>query len=751
MKALSTQSTQIVTALVAGFLAIVLAACGGGGGSGDTGGGASAPVEKPAITTQPANQSVATGNTATFSVVATGSATLAYQWKKNGADISGATSSSYTTPATSSADTGTTFSVSVSNSAGTVTSNPATLTVTVAPGAPSIGTQPANQSVVQGSTATFMVVAKGDAPLGYQWKKNGTDIPGATSSSYTTPATSMADSGTAYSVVVGNGAGSVASNTATLTVTATAVAPTINTQPAAQTVTAGEAATFTVDATGTAPLRYQWKKGGTNIDGATNSSYTTPATLLTDSGTAYLVEISNEAGTATSSIASLTVTMAPAITTQPAAQTVTAGQTATFTVQATGTPTLRYQWKKGGTNIDGATSSSYTTPATSLADSGAVYSVEVINDLGKVTSEDASLTVTVAPVITTQPAAQSVLTGQTASFSVVATGTEPLAYQWKKNGTNIAGATTNTYTTPATSIADIGAALVYSVVVTNSAGTVTSNNASLAVLEAPAITVQPTAPSAITAGQTATFSVTATGTGVTYQWKKNGINITGGSGATTHTYTTPAMGYAGNGAEYSVEVSNGVGKVTSNSARLTVTKTSTLKSYGYVANASDGLYDKTECVQDNNTGLVWEGKNPSGSSSRAVNATYTNYDGTGIGQKYSGDADPSTEINVIGNTTGYRDSVRLLNLCGYNDWRLPTLAELQGIVASSGSPRIDTAWFPYTQIDSYWSSVPYLGTANVASTVSFSTGSDSYGIRSSGNPVRLVRCGAVSPATCTSN
>ena len=167
-----------------------------------------------------------------------------------------------------------------------------------------------------------MVVAKGDAPLGYQWKKNGTDIPGATSSSYTTPATSMADSGTAYSVVVGNGAGSVASNTATLTVTATAVAPTINTQPAAQTVTAGEAATFTVDATGTAPLRYQWKKGGTNIDGATNSSYTTPATLLTDSGTAYLVEISNEAGTATSSAASLTVTMAPAITTQPAAQTV---------------------------------------------------------------------------------------------------------------------------------------------------------------------------------------------------------------------------------------------------------------------------------------------------------------------------------------------------------------------------------------------------------------------------------------------
>ena len=318
----------------------------------------------------------------------------------------------------------------------------------------------------------------------------------------------------------------------------TPTAPTITTQPAAQSVTAGQTASFTVEASGTGPLTYQWKKNHSNIDAATLSTYTTPATSSADSGAMYSVTVSNSAGTVTSNQATLTVSAAtgvpgaPVIGTQPANQSVVVGQTASFSVTATGAGPFTYQWKKDGKDISGATSSTYTTPDTSLGDSGAQYSVVVGNNADKVSSSKATLTVTaaaVAPAITSQPAAQTVAAGQTASFSVVATGTEPLAYQWQKNGSDIAGATSSMYTTPATSIADIGAALAYSVVVTNSAGTVTSSDASLAVLEAPAITVQPTAPSAITAGQTATFSVTATGTGpLTYQWKKNGINITGG-------------------------------------------------------------------------------------------------------------------------------------------------------------------------------------------------------------------------------
>src|SRR5438046_2280820 len=105
------------------------------------------------------------------------------------------------------------------------------------PAAPSITTQPASQTVTAGQMATFTVVATGTAPLSYQWRKSGTAISGATAPTYTTPATTSADSGSQFTVVVTNTAGSVTSNAATLTVSAAAVAPSITTQPASQTVT----------------------------------------------------------------------------------------------------------------------------------------------------------------------------------------------------------------------------------------------------------------------------------------------------------------------------------------------------------------------------------------------------------------------------------------------------------------------------------------------------------------------------------
>src|SRR5467141_3701908 len=530
----------------------------------------SAAAVAPTITTQPGNQIATAGQTATFTVVATGTAPLSYQWRKSGVNIAGATAASYTTPATTTADSGANFDVVVSNTAGTVTSVAATLTVNPAAVAPTIITQPGNQTVTAGQTAAFTVVAAGAAPLSYQWQKNGVNIAGATSTSYTTPVTTTADSGASFDVVVSNTAGTVTSSAATLTVNAAAVAPTITAQPGNQTVTAGQTAAFTVVAAGTAPLSYQWQKNGANIAGATSTSYTTPVTTTADSGTSFAVVVSNTAGTVTSAAATLTVNpapVAPTITTQPGNQTVTAGQTATFTVVAAGTAPLSYQWQKNGVNIAGATSTSYTTPVTTTADSGSTFDVVVSNTAGTVTSAAATLTVNpapVAPTITTPPANQTVTAGQTATFTVVAAGTAPLNYQWQKSGANIAGATSASYTTPATVAADSGS--TFDVVVSNTAGTVTSAAATLTVnpaLTVPSITSLNPASGLVGASVTiagANFGATQGTSAVKFNgttatatsWSAASITAAVPSGATTGNVVVTVGGVASNGVNFTV-------------------------------------------------------------------------------------------------------------------------------------------------------------------------------------------------------
>ncbi len=264
------------------------------------------------------------------------------------------------------------------------------------PTAPIISPQPSGQTVTVGQTATFSVTASGTAPLSYQWSKNGAAISGATTASYTTPATTMADNGAQFTVVVGNMAGSATSLPATLTVTALSVPPTISPQPSNQAVIVGQTATFSVTATGTAPLSYQWSKNGAAISGATSASYTTAATTIGDNGTQFTVVVTNSLGTATSLPATLSVTTsasAPSIGVQPLPQTVSVGQSATFSVTANGTAPLFYQWFKNDVAINGATSSSYLTPPTTLADNGAPFKVIVSNSLGGVTSPAVILTV----------------------------------------------------------------------------------------------------------------------------------------------------------------------------------------------------------------------------------------------------------------------------------------------------------------------------------------------------------------------
>jgi beta-galactosidase len=116
--------------LLALSLAALLAACGGGGYGGGGGGSMGGGYSAPTILTQPANASVAAGQSATFTVVASGIGTVTYQWMKNSVDISGATMASYTTPPVTSADNNAQFAVKVTDAYGTTTSNHAILTVT---------------------------------------------------------------------------------------------------------------------------------------------------------------------------------------------------------------------------------------------------------------------------------------------------------------------------------------------------------------------------------------------------------------------------------------------------------------------------------------------------------------------------------------------------------------------------------------------------------------------------------------------
>jgi sugar lactone lactonase YvrE len=182
----------------------------------------------------------------------------------------------------------------------------------------------------------------------------------------------------------------------------------ITTNPADQTVNAGQTASFAVTASGSAPLSYQWRRGGAAIAGATASSYTTAATVATDSGATFDVVVSNTAGSVTSTTARLTVlTNTPpvlTITQPPQNATVTAGSTATFTVTATCTgATISYQWQRlpsGGQFVDiaGATASSYTTPATQATDNASQFRVNIVCGATSQTTAAALLTVTSPPV-----------------------------------------------------------------------------------------------------------------------------------------------------------------------------------------------------------------------------------------------------------------------------------------------------------------------------------------------------------------
>jgi hypothetical protein len=578
----------------------------------------------PAITVQPANASVGQGQTATFSVSASGVTPLSYQWQKNGVDIKGATNPSYTTPAVSMSDSGSTFDCVVSNPVGTATSLQATLTVL------RLSNILANPSFENGTSSPWVFYSNGIASFSIAaFGSDGTrsariavtaegtnvqlyqaNLTVQSNTSYTLSFDAYSNTGHDLEVSLEKHVSpytnygllsryfNLSTNWQRFSVTFTTSgfsgtaadgrllfwfapyeaagdeyhidnvvlspvnsvqvfgAPVITSQPVSQSVTVGQTATFSVTASGTAPLAYQWQKNGSSLAGGTTATYTTPPTIAADSGTSFRCVVTNSAGTATTQAALLLVTSVPVaggnVVTNGAFESGTTGWTfysngaATLSTSApgasgTGTaaqvavstegtnvqlyqsgialqPSTSYRlsfdaysntghdvevslgqhispytnyglsgWKFDLTNSWQTFSVTFTTTgfSTPVTDGRLFFWLAPFDAAGdrfyfdNVQLARISGTNSTAPVITTQPTSQTVAVGQSATFSVAATGTAPLSYQWQKNSTDISGATNTSYTIASATTADSGA--LFRCRVSNAAGSVMSAQALLAV------------------------------------------------------------------------------------------------------------------------------------------------------------------------------------------------------------------------------------------------------------------------------
>ncbi|MFA5263491.1 MAG: immunoglobulin domain-containing protein [Opitutaceae bacterium] len=460
-------------------------------------------LHAPAVTTHPASQSVADGTIASFGMAISGAAT--YQWQvltspsSTWTNLSDSVTYSGTTTATLAIGAATTAMSSyqyrcvATNPLGSATSNAATLTVTVTPGAPAFSAHPANVTATAGQDITFSATASGTPVPTLKWQvltspsgtwtdlSNGGAYMGTTTATLAISSTTTAMSGYQYRCMATNSTGSALSSLATLTVNPFVAAPVFSAQPASTTVTAGQNTSFSATVSGTPTPTVKWQvqtsstgtwadlSDGGSCEGATTATLAITAATTSMSGYQFRCVATNSVSSVNSTAATLIVnstTDVPVFSVQPTNATVTIGQNVTFSATASGAPTPALQWQvstNGGstwTNLaDGAPYSGVTTGTLTITEAtGALNNLQfrcvATNSVGSVNSTAATLKVVVGQTITFAPIG-SVTVGTAVTLSATASSGLPVSFSVQSGNATITGSTTLTVndTNPVTILA----------------------------------------------------------------------------------------------------------------------------------------------------------------------------------------------------------------------------------------------------------------------------------------------------------
>ncbi len=505
----------------------------------------------PSVTVSTPATTICSSTSVTFTATPTNGGTPTYQWRNNGINITGATGTIYTTAALADGDKIDVIMTSTATcrSTNTATSNPLTMSVTaIVPVSVTISAP--TSTICAGTNITFTASpVNGGTPI-YQWRDNGTNVTGATGATYTSATLANGDK---VDVIMTSTATCRSSNTATSAQTTivvnAAVTPSVTIAASTATsVCAGTNVVFTATPQNGGTPTYQWRNNNIAIPGATGVTYAVSTLANGDKIDVIMTSTANcrSANTATSAKIAMTVTATidPSVVISVPATTICAGTSITFTAAPKNGGTPTYQWRNNGVAINGATAATYT--SATLSDEDAIdvvmTSTAICRSSNTSTSNILAMTINaaVAPSVTVNASQTTICTGSNVTFSATpAYGGTP-TYQWQKNGTNISGATSDTYSTATISNADVFDVVMTSNAICRTGNIATSNKITMIISTSvqASVNIDVTPVSTIYAGQTVTFTANSVNGGTpTYQWRNNGVIIPGEVNTTYETNT----------------------------------------------------------------------------------------------------------------------------------------------------------------------------------------------------------------------